>query len=108
MAAIPAAGGLHLFIFDQVQQAGQMAPGVAGPARRAGGKRRNMPGCRDDGRTGIRTYNSHESFAQNFRIPHPHIHPHAHPRTHVHPPQSDALGFAGNFCCSSAVKWDKA
>jgi hypothetical protein len=54
--------------------------------------RRNMPGWRDGGRTGIRTYHPHESFAQNFRIPHPHIHPHAHPHAHV---ASAAIGCIG-------------
>jgi hypothetical protein len=108
MAAISAAAGLHLFIFNQVQQTGQWRRALLA---RLGGKAASAGTCQDAATTIarasariVRMNHSHKIF----RIPHPHIYPHAHPGTHVHPPQSDALGFAVNFGCNTAVKWDKA
>ena len=79
MAAIPAAAGLHLFIFNQVQQTEQWRRALLA---RLGGQAASAGTCQDAATTAarasariIRMNHSHQ-----FRISHPHIHPHAHPR----------------------------
>jgi len=108
MAAISAAAGLHLFIFNQVQQTGQWRRALLA---RLGGKAASAGTCQDAATTIarasariVRMNHSHKISAYPIRTS---IRTRT-PGTHVHPPQSDALGFAVNFGCDSAVKWDKA
>jgi hypothetical protein len=108
MAAIPAAAGLHLFIFDQVQQTGQWRRALLA---RLGGQAASAGTCQDAAATAarasariIRTNHSHKISAYPIRTS---IRTRTRARMCIHRNRMH-WALPATAVVTPAVKWDKA